>query len=254
MTVEPVNDAASRFYRVLGWMLPGSLGVRWRSEMEELLRWRLDRVGESRVARAGVWVRAVLDLVLQSVLMRFPGRGPREGDSRSHGMRQNELITGQGRGGAMKNDLGYALRSLIAAPLFSLTSVATLALGIGAAVATFSVVHSVLLKPLPYPDSDQLVSVWPEVNYNAAMVSRTAEAMPGLAGVAGMSFWGYVLLDGPAPAEIGGVRVTPGYFELLGSRPSWAARSGPKTLFRTRPVWSSSPTPSGWKHSAATPM
>jgi hypothetical protein len=58
--------------------------------------------------------------------------------------------------------LGYLTRKLSRAPLFTLVSVVTLALGIGATSAIFSVVHGVLLKPLPFDEPEELVGVWHE--------------------------------------------------------------------------------------------
>src|SRR5260370_39225670 len=60
-------------------------------------------------------------------------------------------------------DLRYALRVLCGSPAYALTCLAVLALGIGANVAIFSVVHSIILKPLPYPDPERLVFLWERV-------------------------------------------------------------------------------------------
>src|SRR6266404_5742293 len=61
-------------------------------------------------------------------------------------------------------DLRYGIRMLLKAPSFSIVATIALALGIGANTAIFSVVNAVLLRPLPFPNSEQLMSVW-EADY-----------------------------------------------------------------------------------------
>ena len=72
------------------------------------------------------------------------------------------------------SDVRYAVRGLWRSPLFTAVALLTLAIGCGANTAIFSVVDGVLLKPLPYPDADELVAVW-----------HTAPGAPGLTDVSG---------------------------------------------------------------------
>jgi putative ABC transport system permease protein len=66
------------------------------------------------------------------------------------------------------NDLRYALRQLWKSPAFSFVAIATLALGIGANTAIFSVIESALLRPLPFPNADRLVRVYETFDENGA--------------------------------------------------------------------------------------
>ena len=92
------------------------------------------------------WWDVVFDLARSALLLRFRSR------ETSSQKQKGELTMGR--------DIRYAVRRLLHAKGFALAAVVTLALGIGASTAIFSVVHAVVISPLPYPDSDRLVSVW----------------------------------------------------------------------------------------------
>ena len=72
------------------------------------------------------------------------------------------------------NDLRFGLRMMVRNPVFTLIAVVTLALGIGANTAIFSVVDAVLLRPLPYPNADRLVFLWSTMHAHGVPMSGSA--------------------------------------------------------------------------------
>lgn len=126
------------------------------------------------------------------------------------------------------NDVRYAARLLIKTPAFTVVAVATLALGIGANTAIFSVVDATLLNPLPFPDSDRLVVVSETVQRDT--VERRAFSLPdyrdlrdrsqSFDGIAAWSAATFTLSAPDAPArQVEGELASAAYFDLLGAAP-----------------------------------
>jgi len=119
------------------------------------------------------------------------------------------------------NDLRYALRQLRKSPGFAITAVLTLALGIGANTAIFTVVYATLLAPMPYPQPDQLVMVWSKIqdhrNSTAAQSfedwKNQSTVFQDLNAFTGGSF---NLATKDQPEYVQGQFVTPGLYRMEG--------------------------------------
>ena len=133
-------------------------------------------------------------------------------------------------------DLRYALRSLRKNPGFTLVAVLTLALGIGANTTIFSVVHAVLLRPLPYRDPERLVTLWQ--NNGKAGVTRDdvspanfldwREQSRSFESMAGIEPFGLSLSDQGEPERFSAFLVTAGFFEVLGMNPLYGRWFAPE--------------------------
>jgi putative ABC transport system permease protein len=124
-------------------------------------------------------------------------------------------------------DLQFAWRSFSRTPGAALLALATLAIGIGATAAIFSVIHSVLLSPLPYPNADRLVLAWrqnPAIGGVQVSPSRAdAEAWRTAASLEGLTVYSaqsLVLSGGEEPEQIVARTIEPNIFAFLGVRPA----------------------------------
>lgn len=156
----------------------------------------------------------------------------------------------------LRQDFCYALRTLRRDIAFSAFAVAIIALGIGASTTVFSVASALLLRPLPFADSDQLV--WIQNGTDAGMSAQTAQVDPYLSLVrenrsfadvgAYFAFYGVgdmTLSSASDAIRISAVPVTQNFFPLLGLRPllgrgftaEESAWNGPKTALISYSLW-----------------
>jgi len=118
-------------------------------------------------------------------------------------------------------DYRSALRQLRRRPAFTLTALVTIALGVGATTAVFSVVNSVLLRPLPYHEPDRLVAVWPDQTVANREIDALRERSSSYGMVAGWSpGWLMPLTGIEIPRQLSATRVTADFFPMLGQRPA----------------------------------
>ncbi|MEZ0332723.1 MAG: ABC transporter permease [Gemmatimonadales bacterium] len=126
----------------------------------------------------------------------------------------------------MIRDLRYSIRSLRRSPGFALAAVATLAIGIGANTAVFSLVNGVLLNPLPFESPERLVMVWGR----HTTIGRETASLPdyldwkrqskSFADMAALANTRYNLSTEGEPAVVRGTRTTANLFPVLGMAPS----------------------------------
>ena len=126
-------------------------------------------------------------------------------------------------------DVRFALRTLRKNAGFTAATLATLALGIGAATAVFTVVNGVLLRPLPYPDASRLLMVWmsskqygDQFPLSSGFYSDLAAGTTSIAQTAAFRSWRYTFTPSNASdaEQVEGARVTPSFFNVVGIRPT----------------------------------
>ena len=136
-----------RAYRFLLLFFPRRVREQFGAEMQALFEQQLTRT--RGISRLRLWIRAILDAARHGV-----------GERLDQWQRQRRQPMRRWWMGMFEHDVRYAFRLLARQRATTAMVVLTLALGIGANTAVFSVVHAVLLRPLPYEDPASLVMVW----------------------------------------------------------------------------------------------
>jgi putative ABC transport system permease protein len=127
----------------------------------------------------------------------------------------------------MWKDIRYGLRSLIKHPTFTAVCIVTLALGIGANTAIFTVVNAVVLRPLPFQDAERLAMIWTTkdtnqeqplsfADYNDLKNQTNTFSAVGAAS----PLWNFTLTGGDEPEPLQGMYVSANLFELLRVAPA----------------------------------
>ena len=125
-------------------------------------------------------------------------------------------------------DLMFSIRTLGRNVSFSVAALATLALGIGAATAVFTVVNGVLLRPLPYGDPSRLEMIWlsskrasigGELPLSGGFYDEVHSHATSFSGTAAFRAWPYALRSGDDVEQLAGARITASLFTVLGVHP-----------------------------------
>ena len=124
-------------------------------------------------------------------------------------------------------DIRYGFRSLLKQPGFTAVALITLALGIGVNSAIFSLVHAVLLRPLPFPESERLISIKDQNGKTGETIPSVSPAdffdwksqSQSFANLAAYSGWSITLLEGEESEQIPATRVTDEFFSTLAVQP-----------------------------------
>ncbi|UCC84655.1 MAG: ABC transporter permease, partial [Gemmatimonadota bacterium] len=151
---------SERWYRRLLTLLPRDLRQAFGDDMTALF---LERLAEARGRRGRLWVwlRGASDMAVGGLIEHSRARSPTRLARGHRTVRQHRReIPSRAQEVpmyALLRDIRYAIRGLVRNPSFALIAVFTLALGIGASTVAFSLVNGVLMRPLPFPESDRLM-------------------------------------------------------------------------------------------------
>ena len=194
-----------RFYRLLLRLYPREFRARYERAMTDFHQDRVAAARQARESMTVLWLRTVADVVISA--------------ANEH---TRNFFSGERVIETIVHDLALAVRSLLRRPAFTGIVVTTIALGVGANAAIFSVVNGILLRPLPYPHAERLVSfgheapTWLTSEPNFVDYHRDMTSIEGLGAYTPRE--GTLTID-DQPERIRIVRASDDFFPLLGVKP-----------------------------------
>jgi len=279
----PPRVPGERWYRRLLRAYPAAFRERYEEDMAEFYRdrWREARARGRRGA-LGAWVRAIGDVALTAPL-EHAAAGKKRLSALGARLNDGSRVSGLGSDGSetrdprpetpqatatsiatyddtlrytedremlrsIEQDVRYALRGMARRPGFTAVVIATLALGIGANAAIFSVVNGILLRPLPFAQPERIVEVSHEDPYSSVSEPEFMDYRRDARSFARLAAWAGAdanLTGTDEPERIGVARVTDGFFATLGVRPALGrtftpeedAPGGPPAVILSDGLW-----------------
>lgn len=185
---------------------------------------RMDRQRWGSVGAVRCWLGAAWDAVLGGLSARMRGSA---GSIRSH-TQGTRTTKGVEAVGTIISDIRYAARSLTRRPVFALTAILTIAIGIGANASVFTVVNGFMFEPIPYDDPDELVILWSanpslgwsDTDVNPANAMDWRDRARTLEDVAVHDQTSFNLTGGDRPELVSAILTTPNLFSLIGRSPA----------------------------------
>ena len=198
-----------------------------RAETLEEIEGDLLELFDARRSDQGTW-RARLRYWHDAATVIGHARRSRRAASHDHAVRRGLREATSMTLSTAFTELKQAARVLTRYPGYAAVAALTLALGIGANVAIFTVVNAVLLKPLPYPDSERIISIrhhgpglgMPELASSPGLILRYRQHARTLAAMAGYRTLALNLADGGTPERVRALAMTPDLLTVLATRPA----------------------------------
>ncbi len=188
------------FFRALLYLYPASFRAEYEEELSAIFARRL-RDASGWPAKLAVSIDALFDSLFNAAAVH---------------------------GDILRQDLRYAVRLLVRAPGFAVTAIAVSALGIGATTAAFTVTDHVLIRPLPFPDSERLVKLWedqsphgiPDLEPSPANYRDWTRLNTAFTSMAACTDIAANLVGAGEPERVEGALVSAGLLPMLGVQPA----------------------------------
>lgn len=214
MTARALPRFVRAVVRIASWVVPRRMRTRWRDEwLAEFMAMLSARGRHPRMMRR----------VATATMDAFAARW----DTRGHSASSHPSIHSYGRVSMFTDlveDLRFGARNLMRAPGFALVAILTIALGIGATATIFSIVDAIMWRPMPYPEANRVVAVWPGRSFSPEEVVRLEEELRSFSSIAAYVSDGAIYDRTDRAEYLYGSSVSAQFFDVLG-RPADLGRT-----------------------------